>query len=228
MWPSTGIIMPLSTRSGCSALAASIHSASAVRDPFDELQARLADAIEPGVEQVGGSCRAPGRSCHSGRLRRRRSRSPVRQDIRRRPAGSRRPRGATSKVRRPRGRGSETGRGQGSDSLRRRPRRFHGHEGALGRELDRLCRLCRRHRHSGHAAARQRRDRRAPATGAARRSEGRQRRGSDAQATVLHSSASAPATLPARPAARQGRASAVSGCAWLRDVNTKPGVSNRG
>jgi hypothetical protein len=51
------------------------------------------------------------------------------------------------------------------------------------------------------------------------------RRGSDAQATVLHRSASAPA--PIQPGRRQaGESDRRSGCAWLRDVNTAPGFAN--
>jgi hypothetical protein len=52
-------------------------------------------------------------------------------------------------------------------------------------------------------------------------------RGNDAQATVLHSSANAPAVFqPGRGQA--GESDRLSGCAWLRDVNTRAGVANRG
>ncbi len=81
--------------------------------------------------------------------------------------------------------------------------------------------------HAGRAAARQRRDRRAPATGAARRAAIAPARGSDAQATPLHSKASTPALFqPGRGSARRAGARAVERrreCrAWLRDVNTVP------
>jgi hypothetical protein len=52
-------------------------------------------------------------------------------------------------------------------------------------------------------------------------------RGSDAQATVLHRSASTPALF--QPGVGQPRASERrSGCAWLRDVNTTPSIAKQG
>ncbi|MGN6849876.1 MAG: hypothetical protein ACTHJK_10460, partial [Sphingomicrobium sp.] len=52
-------------------------------------------------------------------------------------------------------------------------------------------------------------------------------RGSDAQATVLQSSAKTPALF--HPGLGQaGVSDRRSGCAWLRDVNISAGVSNRG
>ena len=195
--------MPLSTGAGRSALAALIHSARPLARPLHQLQVAAAGAVEPGVEKLAVAARAPCRSRRSGRLRRRRSRSPARRDIARRPAGSRRPRAATSRARRRPGRGSAAGRSAQAPAWRRARLRSR-RDRALRREIDRLDRVGRRHRACRSAAARQRRD--AERLPLALLVVGKlAARGNDAQATLLHSKRERARALPARAAARRAK-----------------------
>ena len=220
MWPSTGIIMPLSTgAAGRLASAASIHSASAVRGPFDELQGRLPGAPQAGVEQllvpardqVETVARSDFPDVDLGRERG----EIFRRDLRAGPGRAKRP--IKPVAARPMIRSGAAGGSSGFDDGCacdwERRRAWVRIRSASAASVGAIAIPVTPPLESGAS--------RAPATGAARPLKGPRTRGSDAQATVLHSNASAPALFqPGRGQA--GASERRSGWAWLGDVNTGP------